>query len=219
MDAEQNEGQKRRSIVIALISVLLLVFGAWKFFASLSSQSPPPKKKIQKITLLAPPPPPPPKIEEKPPEPEVEEEVPEPEPEPEPVAEESESDEPPAGEDLGIDADGVAGSDGFGLVGKRGGRGLLSGGNARAWFINALKQDIVDILSENADTRRERFSVVIKLWLSDDGRLERTEIVKGSGDSDLDDAVQLALSGGHRLSGTPPRDMPQPLKIRIVSKI
>ncbi|HAZ42809.1 MAG TPA: TonB-dependent receptor, partial [Methylococcaceae bacterium] len=38
------------------------------------------------------------------------------------------AEEPPPGENLGVDADGAAGGDSFGLVGKKGGSGFLGGG-------------------------------------------------------------------------------------------
>ncbi|MBS1212186.1 MAG: TonB-dependent receptor, partial [Proteobacteria bacterium] len=101
------------------------------------------KKQIQQITVIQPPPPPPPPPEQKPPEPEPEpEKIEEPEPEPEP--EQPEANEEPPGEDLGVDADGGAGSDAFGLVGKKGGRGLIGGGggNAMIWYGQQLQREI-----------------------------------------------------------------------------
>src|SRR5574343_1735725 len=81
------------------------------------------EKKIQPITLLKPPPPPPPPPKvEKPPEPEIKEKIKEPDPEPEPEPESKPDEAPPR--DLGLDADGAAGADGFGLAARKGGNGL-----------------------------------------------------------------------------------------------
>src|SRR5262245_757872 len=88
----------------------------------LAGEAPAPKKLVQEIKVIRPPPPeelPPPP----PPPPEEEVDLNEPEPQPDPVA----SNEPPPG-NLGLDAEGSAGSDGFGLMGRKGGRDLLGSG-------------------------------------------------------------------------------------------
>ncbi|WP_052700215.1 hypothetical protein [Methylocucumis oryzae] len=93
---------------------------------------------LAKVNSIAPPPPP--KVE-KPPEPEVKNEVEQPEPEPEEPLPDV-ADEPPPG-DLGLDAEGTAGSDGFGLAARKGGRGLLGGGGGGdpyAWYGGLIKK-------------------------------------------------------------------------------
>ena len=91
----------------------------------------------QFLEFLSPPetePPPPPPPEEK-------VDLAEPEPEPQP------SNDPPPGEQLGLDAEGAAGADGFGLAARPGGRDLLaSGGSAYAWYAGLLKSEILDRL-------------------------------------------------------------------------
>ena len=80
--------------------------------------------------------PPPVVIKEKPPEPEPvketqkKEDIIDPEQKNEsPAAPNADNDNTPAGDKLGLDAEGGAGNDAFGLVGKKGGRSLLAGGN------------------------------------------------------------------------------------------
>jgi hypothetical protein len=88
------------------------------------------KAPVQQIAILRPPPPPPPpKQEEKPPELKKEEvKIPPPPQEQAP----KDRDAKAPGKDLGVDAEGGAGGDGFGLVGKKGGRDLIGGdGGAR----------------------------------------------------------------------------------------
>ena len=104
----------RRLPVLLGIGFTLLIVVAVFLLKDLFNKPPHTKKVVQQITMIQPPPPPPPP-EVKPPEPEVEEEkIEEPEPEQEPEPAPEESNEPPA-EELGLDADGAAGSDGFGL--------------------------------------------------------------------------------------------------------
>lgn len=183
------------------------------------------KKQVQQITMIQPPPPPPPPPPEvKPPEPEPEPEpVPEPEQEPEPELEAA--DEPPAGEELGVDAEGGAGSDGFGLVGKKGGRGLLGGpgGSAILWYGGQIKRglekDMQGLLAETPAAKAE-YSVMIAVWVGADGRVSRAELQNGSGKADIDGAIKSTLPKlKFTVAKTPPENMPQPIKIRVTSRI
>ncbi|MBI5462537.1 MAG: energy transducer TonB [Gammaproteobacteria bacterium] len=180
-----------------------------------------PKKSPQQITLLTPPPPPPPpKLEEKPPEPEVKEEVKLEEPEPVEDLPEETSDEPPPGADLGVDAEGGAGGDGFGLIGRKGGRGLLAGaGDPFVAYAMRVQKNIEDRLSGDADARRKAYSVVAKIWVSANGRIERAELADSTGNQDVDAALERSLAALPPLAEVPPQDMPQPIRLRISSRL
>ena len=178
----------------------------------LNSEAPPQKKLVQEIRIVRPPPPeelPPP-----PPPPPDEVDVTQPEQQPDPVA----SNEPPPG-DLGLDADGTAGSDSFGLVGRKGGRDLLgSGGSAFAWYAGLLKGEILDQLQEVKAARSGAYSVVIKIWVRSDGSVERVRLAQSTGDRARDSAIESALARIDRISQGPPADMPQPVSLKIVSR-
>jgi protein TonB len=183
------------------------------------------KKRVQQITMIQPPPPPPPPPEQKPPEPEVEEEkMPEPEPEkePEPAPEEAAE---PAGEELGLDADGSAGADGFGLVGKKGGRGLLggTGGSTILWYggqvKHKLEEELQSLLAESS-ARKTGYSVQLNIWINSEGQVNRAELTGPSGKPEVDQAIRSALPKlRFALQKPPPDNMPQPLKIRVISRI
>lgn len=178
------------------------------------------KKLVQQISLIAPPPPPPPppKIE-KPPEPEVEEvKLEEPDPVPDEVPD-APSDEPPAGDLLGLDADGTGGADGFGLVGRKGGRSLLGGGDRFAFYGNAVTQLIQEFLYERNDIRSKKYSVKVKLWLAPTGKIERVELMNSTGDRSVDESLQVALMELGEISEKPPEDLPQPVRVRITSRL
>jgi len=195
-------------IAIAGLGLLKLVMG-WLDAAPQSS-----KPVAQEIRIIRPPPPPPPK-EEPPPPPEEEVDVPEPTNEPEPTP----SDEPPPGEQLGLDADGTAGGDGFGLVGRKGGRDLLSsGGSAFNWYAGLVKNEVLDLLDDDAAIRRGAYSVSVRIWVRPDGSIERALLAQSTGNADRDRAIEVALSRMQRLSQAPPDDMPQPITLRIVSR-
>lgn len=195
--------------------VLALLGGLAKFIAGmLSYVGPPPKPRVQQITLVPIPPPTPPKLEEPPPEEIKEIDL----PEPEPLPEQAEN-EPPPGEDLGVDADGGAGGDAFGLLGKKGERSLVgSGGSRFGRFATLLQQELHSYLTERSELRSGSYSVIVKLWISGGGQVERVELVGSTGDRKTDESLRLALADGVRLNQAPPEDMPQPVRIRISSR-
>ncbi len=200
--------------------VLCLVTGLFWFIQHmLNSAQPMSKKTVQQITLLQPPPPPPPppKVEEPPPEPEVvEDKTPEPDPQ---QADQSNEDVPP-GADLGLDTDGGAGGDAFGLIGRKGGRDLIgSRGGMETWYMNVIKSDIQDFLYENAAVRKKRYAVDVRFWIDADGRIKRFELLKTSGDREMDGALKTALSNFSKVREKPPEDLPRSFTIRITSRI
>jgi protein TonB len=201
----------------ALAGVIITVAtgGAAAYFIKQFMDSPPPKPKqvVQQVRLIRPPPPP----EVKPPPPPEVEDEPLPEPEPTPDAP---SDEPPPGNLLGLDADGVAGSDGFGLAANRGGRSLLaSGGDRYAWYAGVLKEDLLSFLSDQRDLRSRAYSINVRLWLKSDGGVERVALAGSTGDRDLDRTLEGLLAQMDRVAEAPPGDLPQPVQIRIVSRL
>jgi protein TonB len=179
----------------------------------LNADVPAPKKLVQEIRVIRPPPPeelPPPP----PPPPEENVDVPEPEQQPDPVA----SNDPPPG-DLGLDADGTAGSDSFGLLGRKGGRDLLgTGGSAFSWYAGLLKGEILDELQRVKSARSGAYSVSVKVWVRADGSVERIRLAQSTGDRERDRDIENALSHIGRVSQSPPADMPQPVSLRIVSR-
>lgn len=179
------------------------------------------EKKIQPITIFKPPPPPPPPPKTEPPpeqkvEEKIEEPTPEPEPDPEPLPDVPDE---PAG-DTGLDAEGVAGSDAFGLVGRPGGRGLFGGGGGNPYghYAAGIKQGLIDIFAENEDLRRKSYSAVIKIWLDPDGSVAKYELSKSSSDPDIDKLLKNSLAK-YKKAEPPPPGMEQPIKFKISSRL
>lgn len=187
----------------------------------LNTPDAPPPRGPQQVTLLTPPPPPPPpKIEEKPPEPEVEEEVEISEPEALDDLPEEASDEPPPGSDLGVDAEGGAGSDGFGLIGRKGGRGLLAGsGDPFRYYASQLQRQIENALLEHDEVRKKNYSVVANVWVRGDGSVLRAQLATTTGNRETDAVLIDVITGAQALSQSPPPDMPQPIRVRISSRL
>lgn len=215
--------QALRNLPIVIGVLLVVIIGIVVYWLQSQFEKPiQAKKQVQQITVIQPPPPPPPPPEVKPPEPEPEQ-VPEPENEPEPEPEEPA--ETPPGEELGVDAEGGAGSDGFGLLGKKGGSGLLGGspGSVIIWYggqvKRALEQDLQTILSEMPAAKTD-FNVLIAVWIGSDGRISRAELQNSSGKPEVDALIRSALPRlKFSVGKVPPENMPQPIKIRVTSKI
>jgi protein TonB len=168
----------------------------------------------QIVQIVRPPPPPPdePPPPPPPPEEEIEEPLPQDTPDPEPA------DEAPA-EQLGLDADGVAGGDGFGLAARRGGSDITgTGGAAFAWYTSMLKETILDRLGEDERVRKGNYRVTVRVWLAEDGRVERAQLADSTGNREVDAAIEQSLERLGRLKEAPPIEMPQPITLRIVSR-
>ena len=207
--------KRRRFVPVLLLGLSVAVIGAGGFAMMrnfLKSSPGPPQKVVQEIHLIRPPPPPPDLPPPPPPPPEEKVDVHE-KPDPTP------SHDPPPGEQLGLDAEGTAGGDAFGLLGNKGGRDLIgSGGSAYAWYAGLLKNEIVDQLSSERQARSGDYAVVVRVWVRDDGSIDRVRIVQSSGNRDRDHAIETALARITRLSQSPPADMPEPITLRIVSR-
>ena len=168
------------------------------------------KKQIQQITVIAAPPPPPPPPKEEIEEPEVEEEI------PEEQLEEAAPDndaEAPAGEDLGVDAEGGAGSDGFGLVGKKGGRGLLGGSG----YEQVVRQEINEAIIENERLKRLEYVAIVNLKLRDNGEFEAFDVELVSGDAEAKALLEEILRKKRRMSKQRPLEAASLIKLRVKS--
>jgi protein TonB len=227
-DEEPARGRPRklnRWVGRGALGLSLLVFVGMVAWGALSlvSESKTAKKQVVQVSLLRPPPPPPPPPpEQKPPEPEVRDEAKMSEPDPQP----QQADEaPPPGEQLGLDADGSGNGDSFGLVGKKGGQDITTigggGGNGRArfaWFAGIVESQLQEHLHRNDKLRKSGYRVVMRVWFSDDGRMERYELIGSSGDPEVDRSLKVAMDDMPRLKQPPPPDLPQPIKLRVTAR-
>ena len=214
---EKAKAKQRLSLIATGVGATAVVCAAiYGVMQWLQTEPPKVQKVVQNIELIKPPPPPP--EEEPPPPPEMEEEevdVPEPEdmPEPDPV------DAPPPGP-LGLDADGSAGLDGFGLAARKGGRSITEGGGSQLrWYAQSLKQAILSHLADFEKIRSRRYSVVVSLWLRQDGSVQNVELEGSTGDIDLDSELRTALASLRRVNERPPQNLEQPVRLQVVSRL
>lgn len=206
---------KHLPAAIGVLIVLGVLLGLVKMISGLQDKDDKPKRDVPQIVQIVRPPPPP---EQPPPPPPPEEKVDEPlpqdTPDPEPL------DEAPPGAELGLDAEGVAGGDAFGLAARKGGADIIGGGGgaAFAWYTGLIKDGILDALSGDERVRKGNYKLTVRVWLAQDGRVERIALVDSTGDAQLDAAVEQALGRMNRVREAPPLEMPQPVTLRIVSR-
>jgi len=180
------------------------------------------KRQIQKVTIVKPPPPPPPPPEVEEPEPEIEEQIEEPEPEPEPeMPDEAEA---PQDDQLGLDAEGTAGSDAFGLKAKRGGSPIIGGGGGGSqylWYtrilVDELQRQVSEVLKKKGGLPKESLQTIVRIYMDDQGGINDFKIVGSSGNPMMDDAVRQVLSTA-RFRQAPPVGMPKAMQFKIFTQ-
>lgn len=219
---EEESGNKWGKILFILAVVIISGLIIWFVGGMLSEPIEPPKKTVQEIKVIRPPPPPPEVEEEPPPEPEVEEEVDIPEPEPEALPDVPDMEPPPG--DLGLDADGVAGGDAFGLAARKGGRSLLSSGSGSrfAWYGNIVKTEINESLNEEEKLRSKAYRVQCHIWLDRSGNIKNFKLINSTGDNELDSIIKNVLNSFSGISEKPPLEMDlqrdMPIKLLFQSR-
>lgn len=209
-----------------LVAVLVLCAGflAVKMFLMDAEST---KRRHTQFVMLKPPPPP--KIKEKPPEPETEKpEIKTPEEQIPEETEEQAQDDTPAGDELGLDAHGTSGSDGFGLKAKKGGRPLIGGDMGRhallqkyAWYHRILQEEIRKKvrahMEQNGGIPKGDYQALVEIELDHRGNILDYRIPGPSGNQSLDKALQEVLELA-TISEPPPHGMPRAMRIKIASR-
>jgi TonB family protein len=211
--------------IVAGVAVIMagLAYGAIHFL--LNDEGPKRRRQVQMVTLVKPPPPP--VVKEKPPEPEVQkkEEIVEPEKAPEET--EQTPDEPPPGQDLGVDAEGSGSGDGFGLVGRKGGQALIGSSGDRtlmqryAWYTRMIQEEIRKKINEhmarNGGIPEGEHKALVEIVLDAQGRVVDFQLRQSSGNSHMDEALKQTLAG-IRVNEEPPEGMPRSIRLKVSSK-
>jgi len=174
-----NKSILRYSPVIVGVLLVALIIGLGVYFILGLKDAPKQKKVVQQITVIKPPPPPkepppPPEQEEEEIEEKMEEEIAD-EPEPTP----DQGPDEPAGEELGLDAEGTVGGDSFGLRAKKGGRGLLAGGGGG--YGGYVKAEINKALLRDDALKYLDYVAVVTLSMARDGSFRKVAIAMRDG--------------------------------------
>jgi periplasmic protein TonB len=218
-----SQGGRRRYGVIAVVA-LIFITASYGIYSVVNDDTAPRKRVLEQIAvkLVPPPPPPPPPKVEPPPEPPkmVEEQKIEPpvdQPDNKPQTE-----APPPGP-LALDAQGGAGGDAFGLAARPGGRDLLLGsgtggngfGNRFGRYAALMQDQIGRRLHDDEKLDVSRFRATVRIWLTETGQVEKVELARTTGDEMIDGLIAQALSSMPKMPEPPPREMPQPVIVRI----
>ncbi len=233
-----DKDKKQASTVSWGLIALVVVFlsgAAYIIVNVLSGEGPRKRDSVATVTLLKPPPV---QVKEKLPEPEPvkemqkKEEIVDPTQGPKDEPQNNDNDNTSAGDKLGLDAEGKAGGDSFGLVGKKGGRSILSGSGGGGmgrlsllskfgWYTQIVETEIrkkvMKHLDENGGIPRGKLQAVVQVSVDSVGAIVKYKIIGSSGNHKMDDAVKQSI-GDIKISEPPPEGMPRTMSIRVTSQ-
>lgn len=221
------------SVAVLIVAVLIVLAVR---FSSGGKKTLRPASEVSVVRVALPPPPPPPPVprpEPKPvePTPVNPQEMIVAEPTPEAPAEAPDSATPstadPGGEAMGTNIQGDGSPNAFGLSSKGHGgiiggtgtgfgpRGSGSGGSQWGRYTGYLQSQIQSALLRHKKTRQASLDIVVRLWPDKAGGMARAELVRSTGDAELDEAVQNEVLAKLALREPPPASMPLPIVMRI----
>ena len=214
MPTRTRSWRSRLPLIVGLLFMAVFTVGVvWMVMGFMNSDAPT-RPKVQIISLIKPPPPKPP--EEKPPEPEKiekpKDEVKIDEPQPTPP---EEAPPPPAGgipdgPEGGMATDLAAGSGGIGIGGT-------GSGDRRAWYSRLITRQMEEELRRAKSLQGKDYRVAAQIWFNASGTVSRVQFDKGTGDSQLDEALRQEIMQVS-LRDPFPSDIPQPVRLRVVSR-
>lgn len=227
MNSASHALRRKLPVLIGGAFLLLVALAMiWLIKGFLAGAEKPERPRVQQISLVKPPPP---KPQEKPPEPpkpeEIKQEREQVEVEQPPTPEQARDEGPPPGEQLGLDAEGGAGGDAFGLAARRGGRDIttLGGGGGgsgerEAWFGRVISRHLEEGLRRSKRLQGATYQIQAQLWFDAGGVIQRVRLIRGSGDADIDSLLREEILGLPPLREVLPADLPQPVRIRVASR-
>lgn len=111
-----------------------------------------------------------------------------------------------------MNADAQAGGDNFGIQSGSGGgsSGVGRGGAGNATYGRYLGYLMQQAISRDDKVKRLAFQLQVNVWLANDGRLEKVELVRGSGNEEADAAVLDALRRIGKVDQAPQRRLISP---------
>lgn len=200
----------------ALVGVCLILGFVWFVRTMMAAKTGKPVRQVQVVQVIRPPPPPPPDQPPPPPPEKVDQALPKEEAEPTP-----DNTPAPADQPLGVDAEGSAGGDEFGLAARRGGSDLV-GGNGSAPFgsyTNRIADAIRERLASVACAKSAKGSLSIHVHMEADGRFKQVQLASSTGNQKLDHCIEGGLMSMPAIGDPVPPGMPEQVNIKIVSRI
>jgi protein TonB len=193
---------------------LVMLFGVIYLGKELSAPASQKQKQVAKIKIVpdTPPPPPPPEIKR--PEPKEVKEAKVEQPKPQPAPQDTEQIKMEGkGSDNGL-AGVAAGTVRSDYVGGN----IGDGGSRFQGYLGNLQIELNRALQKMDKLRLTDYRIVVRVWLSADGMVSRAELVGSTGNADIDERIQTALSQLPPLRERPPEGLPQPIRVRLTSR-
>jgi len=224
---------RRLLLGAGVLALVLLLAGLAHLLHGLLADGGKTARKPPKLTLMTPPappppPPPPPKFEKKPDPPQAQKEIkletPQPKPEPTPASPELKMDGPAGDGPSAFGAGKITSEDlsklGTGKTTGAGGTAIDKNAlfNPFSNYANLLKGELQRQLNRNAALKRLRYSIELALWLGPSGAATQVELVGSTGDRETDELIRQAITALPAFSQAPPAQMPQPIRLRLVTR-
>lgn len=141
-------------------------------------------------------------------------------------------DAPPGGGRLAMAAAGDGPGDAFNIAGNPGGRGLLSGGGLGdgtgegqgeiggderrfGWYYTQIKLGIEEIFRKQKKLSMASARVELRVWVDGEGRVSRVQLIRSTGDPEVDEALQSVA--GLKLKEPPPPGIHMPMVARFTA--
>jgi protein TonB len=217
-----RHGLRRKLPVLVGAAVLVLFTAAVVLVVRgfLEGAGKPERPRVQQISIVKPPPP---REPPKPPEPpKVEPEKPREEVKLDQQPDKTDADAPPPGEQLGVDAEGGAGGDAFGLAARKGGRDITTlgggGGDREAWYGRLISRHFETSLRRVKRLQGSAYQLVVNVWFDGAGNVVRAQVARGSGNGETDQIVREEILALPPLREALPEDLPQPVRVRVASR-
>lgn len=210
-------GISRRYLGLFAAGVAVLALIAWGVYSFVSKIDDKPRKP-PKISLMpsTPPPPPPPPKEEKKPEPPKEQNKPPPMEQPKMAPAAPSADlkmDGPAGDGPSAFSAGKITNEDLSNTGK--GPGTSGAFSPFIYYANLMKGELQRQLTRNKELRELAYKADVQVWVNRDGSVSRFDLLKGTGDAELDEMLKKAIAASTAFSAAPPEKMPQPIRLRI----
>ena len=122
---------------------------------------------------------------------------------------------------LGVDAEGSAGGDAFGLAARRGGSrpGRGNGSAPFAWYTNRITDAIRERLASVECAKTAKGSLSFHLLMEASGKIKQVQLATSTGNPKVDQCIDSALTSMPPMSEPLPPGMPEQINLKIVSRI
>jgi TonB family protein len=97
--------------------------------------------------------------------------------------------------------------------GNGGGGGPVGNGFGR--YASLMQDQIARHLRQDDKLNTAKFRATIRVWLTNAGRVDRVQVLRTTGDNQLDRLIEQEIGTMPALPEAPPREMPQPVIVRI----